>query len=96
MIEVSGYSDDIVEFSGDVYDEIDSYNEDTLIEFNDGTVLRMSYEGHWAATVEREGSADYSIAKLIQNNDYYSDVFRIETDKIVRIWRENGDGVYVL
>lgn len=95
MVKISGYSDDLVEIEGDKYldNEIDSYDKDTLFAFSDGTVLRMTYGepcGTWRAVVERKGSADYSIDKLIDNDDYYSDLFATEAS-IDRVWQEDAE-----
>ena len=89
MIKVSGYSDDVVEIEGAKrWDEISAYNHDVIIYFRDGTILRMTYDGAWKAVVEAEGTAKHTIEKLIQNDDYYSDLFTIETDEIMNVmWR---------
>lgn len=86
MIQVSGYSDDLVEIDGDWVDEIGCYEHVATIEFNDGTEIEMQYEGPmWKVKVIREGSADHRIEKLVENDDYYSDLFTIETDGIVSV-----------
>ena len=88
MIKVSGYSDDMVEIEGALYwpdDEIDAYDQDVIIYFRDGTILRMTYDGAWKAMVEKEGTAKHTIEKLILNDDYYSDLFTIETDNIINV-----------
>lgn len=92
MIKVSGYSDDVVEIEGATQwdDEIDAYAQDVIIYFCDGTILRMTYDGAWKAVVEKEGTAKHTIEKLIRNNDYYSDLFTIETDKIVNVRKERA------
>lgn len=95
MIKVSGYSDDIVEIEGAIYwpgknDEIDAYDQDVIIYFCDGTILRMTYDGAWKAVVEKKGTAKYTIEKLIQNDDYYSDLFTIETDKIINVRKKDA------
>lgn len=95
MIKVSGYSDDMVEIEGAIYwpgknEEIDAYDQDVIIYFNDGTILRMHYDGAWKAVVEKKGTAKHTIEKLIQNDDYYSDLFTIEIDKIIKVRRERA------
>ena len=87
MIKVSGYSDDLLEIEGaTLWDyEIGAYDQDVIIYFRDGTVLRMAYDGAWKAVVEKEGTAKHTIEKLIRNDDYYSDLFTIETDKIINV-----------
>lgn len=92
MIKVSGYSDDMIVIEGSIYwpgknDEIDAYDQDVIIYFRDGTILRMTYDGAWKAVVEKEGTAKHTIEKLIRNDDYYSDLFTIETDEIINVRR---------
>lgn len=73
MIKVSGYSDDIIEIERIVEgktvweEEYDSYDRDTLFLFDDGTKLRMTYNGSWQAVVEERGTAGHSIEKLESN-----------------------------
>ena len=93
MIKVSGYSDDVVEIEGATVwdDEIDAYDQGVIIYFRDGTILRMSYDGAWKAVVEKEGTAKHTVEKLIQNDDYYSDLFTIETDKIINVRKAQAE-----
>lgn len=87
MIKVSGHSDDIIEIEGDYSDEIGSFRLDTKIIFDDGTELLMHYDenGTWKAKVLRAGSGTHSITRLVNNGDYYSDLFEIAAEKIVEI-----------
>ncbi len=86
MIQVSGWSDDLVEIDGDWQDEIGCFGQIVNIEFDDGTEIEMKYdEGAWRVKVLREGSADHRTEKLENNGDYYSDLFTIETGSIMRI-----------
>ena len=93
MIIIEGYSDDLIEVayvqSGNE-DEFDSYGKDTLLLFDDGTQLRMHYDGAWKAIVEVEGKAPYTVTQIIDNGDYYTDKFIILTDKIVKRWKESA------
>lgn len=93
MIKVSGYSDDVVEIEGATLrdDEIDAYDQDVIIYFSDGTILRMTYDGAWKAVIEKEGTAKHTIEKLIDNDDYYSDLFTIDTDQIVNVRKVKAD-----
>lgn len=95
MIKVSGSSDDLIEVwikrpDGKIIEEeYGSFEKDTLFKFDDGTKLRMRYEhGTWRAHLEEGGTAPASVEPLINNDDYYSDLFTIETDIIQAIWRE--------
>ena len=87
MIQVSGWSDDLVEIDGDWQDEIGSYGQIVNIEFDDGTEIEVKYDddGAWKVKVLREGSADHRTERLETNGDYYSDLFTIETGRIMRI-----------
>ena len=79
MIKVCGYSDDLIEVvvkrdDHELYEEeYDSYNKDTVFEFDDGTQLRMTDQhGTWRAKVEKNGTAPIAIEPLIHNNDWSS------------------------
>lgn len=86
MIQVSGWSDDLVEIDGDWQDEIGCFGQIVNIEFDDGTEIEAKYdEGAWKVKVLREGSASHRTEKLEKNGDYYSDQFTIETGSIMRI-----------
>ena len=87
MIQVSGCSDDLVEIDGDWQDEIGCYGQTVNIEFDDGTEIEVEYGDNaaWKVKVLREGSADHRTEKLVDNGDYYSDLFTIETDGIVPV-----------
>ena len=94
MIKVSGYSDDIVvierEEDGEQLweEEYDSYDMDTLLRFGDGTKIRVTYNGAWQIAVEENGTALHTIEKLVQDGDYYSDLFTIWTDAVAERWKE--------
>lgn len=82
MITVIGHSDDVIEIGGDWNDELNSFNTDTEITFDDGTVLLMQYDGAWKAKVLVNGNAEHTVQKVVNNGDYYSDLFTIETSGI--------------
>ena len=94
MIKVSGYSDDIVvveqEEDGKQLweEEYDSYDRDTLFKFDDGTKIRVTYNGAWQVVVEEKGTALHTVEKLVQDGDYYSDLFTIWTDVVQSHWKE--------
>lgn len=87
MIQVSGCSDDLIEIDGAWEDEIGCYEHVATIEFDDGTEIEVEYGDYaaWHVKVLREGSADHRMEKLVDNGDYYSDLFTIETDGIVSV-----------
>lgn len=86
MIQVSGWSDDLVEIDGDWQDEIGCFGRIVNIAFDDGTEIEVKYdEGAWKVKVLREGIADHRTERLEKNGDYYSDLFTIETGSIMRI-----------
>lgn len=85
MINVSGYSDDLIEIEGDCEDEIGSFRLDTKIIFDDGTELLMHYDGAWRAKVLRAGSGAYAITRLEKDGDYYSDLFETDAKKVIEV-----------
>jgi len=91
VIKVYGASDDLVEVEGDKNweDEYGCYDKDVIIYFNDCTVLRMHYDGAWKATVENKGSSEYTITPLIDDDDYYSDLFEIHDTWILNVRTED-------
>lgn len=82
MIKVSGYSDDIILFEGDIDDEIGSYDQVKYIGFSDGTLLKGYYGngGIWNFDVLHEGSSYQSKVQGSEEED---------TNDIVYL----GDGV---
>ena len=88
MIKIYGCSDDLVEIEGSIYseDEIGCYEYDVIIEFYDGTVIRIGYGkpnlAIWSINV-KQGTARQ---KLTVCNDeeaeLYSDVFEIDGTEI--------------
>ncbi len=75
MIRISGYSDDLVEISGDVEDEIGAYDQDVRIWLDDGTVIRMTYNdnGTWVGVIEQVGIKTVKMKRLIDGDDFYSE-----------------------
>ena len=61
MIKVYGASDDLIEIEGDINEEFDVYNQDSLLTFDDGTVLSVKYnnDGVWKIERTKEGTATY-------------------------------------
>lgn len=92
MVKVYGCSDDLVEIEGSVYkeDEIDCYNKDVRIRFDDGTVIRIGYPkrtllgedvGIWGIEVEKYGAVEGHL-ELCDNEEAnpYSDIFTINAE----------------
>lgn len=87
MAKVYGYSDDIVciEHIEGGCTEIDCYDRDVRIVFEDRTVIRVGYPkagmAVWWIEVEAEGYA-YSDLKVCEGEDAdpYSDVFVIDAE----------------
>lgn len=95
MINVYGSSEDLIEVTISkkggklIEEEYDNYGKDALFRFDDGTKLRMTYQhGTWRAAVEEIGTAKISIEPLVENDNWYSDLFTIETDVIQARWKE--------
>lgn len=87
MLKVYGCSDDLVEIEGTKtqYDEIGCYDSDVLIEFTDGTIIRVHYgkgeKGIWDIKILSKGAA---IVKFIvcedEDADIYSDILEINAE----------------
>ena len=85
--KVYGYSDDLVEIEGAKYpnNEIDCFMKDVIIDFKDGTKVRVGYpkkEGAiWWIEVLIHGTADYILDYCYdQDCTRYSDVFQINSE----------------
>jgi len=83
VIKVYGASDDLIEFRGDIYDEIDCYDEVKKIRFDDGTIIEVGYEkvidgepmAIWGIKVLTQGSAFKELQECTDEEaDIYSDV----------------------
>nr|DAD97014.1 MAG TPA: hypothetical protein [Myoviridae sp. ctr0w28] len=87
MVKVYGASDDLVEIEGSTYedDEIGCWDRDVLIDFVDGTRIRVHYGkpglGVWAIMVEKQGTAPQILTECSDEDaDIYSDVFEIDAE----------------
>lgn len=85
MIRVYGYSDDNLVLDGAPYpaDEIDCFDQDVVIDFDDGTQIRAGYSkpnlGVWYIKVENKGTATQKLTECFDEDaELYSDVFEIE------------------
>ena len=87
MVRIYGFSDDLVEIEGSHYteDEIDCYNQEVIISFEDGTQIKVGYgKGDlavWHIIVEEEGTSEYNL--YVCNDEYadiYSDIFEIKSE----------------
>lgn len=78
MTRVFGQSDDLVEFEGEINDEMGAYGDDgRTLEFSDGTVLHVVYatSGIWKITVKVKGSLFENIVECEDPEaDPYSDI----------------------
>jgi hypothetical protein len=84
-ITIQGYSDDIIELSGDIEDEIPyDGGEPAVLVFSDGTVLEIEFndDGMWKIALLCGGSGKYIREFECSFNDKktYSDVVIIEGD----------------
>ena len=100
MAKVYGYSDDIVciEHIDGGSTEIDCYNRDVRISFEDGTVIRVGYpkDGFaiWWIEIEEEGYAYSELTPCTDEDaEVYSDVFVIdaEAESYAAIGRKHPD-----
>lgn len=89
MAKVYGYSDDIVciEHADGGCTEIDCYNKDVCICFEDDTTIRVGYsKGNaaiWWIEVEKRGTATQELTVCEDENaELYSDVFCIDAEAV--------------
>lgn len=92
MAKVYGYSDDIVciEHLEGGCTEIDCFNSDVLITFEDGTTILVGYgkeaKGIWWIKVVTFGAANYDLVSCNDEDaEIYSDVLEIEAEAV--LWR---------
>lgn len=89
MVKVYGCSDDLLEIEGSKYyeNEIDCYERDVVLYFEDGTVIRAGYHkpgcAVWYIRVEKAGDSSFTIMECNdQDADIYSDIFETDSDII--------------
>ena len=85
MIQIYGYSDDLVEIDGDYSDEIDCFDRDVEIEFKDGTKILIGYNkpnmGVWYINLLNKGTAVQTLEICEDENaEIYSDIFTIDSE----------------
>jgi len=82
-IVVTGHSDDLIEIDGDIREEF-TYTgdeEDNLLGFSDGTILRITFGGPWRISIVHRGSADFSLVQAPEDDDEnYSDKATLSGD----------------
>lgn len=89
MAKVYGYSDDIVviEHIEGGSTEIDCYDKDVSITFEDGTIISISYgkgdQGIWSIWIDETGLAPMNMT-VCEDEDaaIYSDIFEIEAEAV--------------
>ena len=85
-VTIYGYSDDLVEIENSQYkeDEIDCYDKAIRFYFVDGTIISICYAqgGVWKITHEAIGKAWYELTRCEDDDDAYSDVFKIDSEII--------------
>ena len=89
MSKIYGYSDDVVVIEHDDggCTEIDCYNQNVSIQFNDGTVANIGYgkgnKGIWKIEIDTSGWAEFDIAECEDENaEIYSDVLEIDAEAV--------------
>ena len=87
IVTVFGYSDDLVDIEGSSYPEyeIDCFDRDVRLWFDDGTVILISYAqtGVWKICVEDQGDAPQRLTVCdAEDADIYSDIFEINAEVI--------------
>lgn len=85
MIRVYGYSDDNLVLDGAPYpaDEIDCFEQDVIVDFDDGTQIRAGYSKPnldvWYIKVEKQGTAKQELTECFDEDaELYSDIFEID------------------
>ena len=89
MAKVYGYSDDVVEIEHleGGCTEVDCYNRNVRIRFEDGTAITIGYgkedKGIWWIRVDQTGTANYEL-KICNDEDaeIYSDVLEIDAEVV--------------
>jgi hypothetical protein len=83
VITITGYSDDLVEISGDITDEFPTYDDKNYLAVSDGSVLSVVYDndGIWRIHRIIIGSADF---RKVDGNvlDDTFDIVYLEGDDI--------------
>lgn len=99
MAKVYGYSDDIVciEHLEGGCTEIDCFNSDVIITFEDGTVILVGYgkedKGIWWIKIATCGSAYCNLISCEDEDaEIYSDVFEIDAEVFCWNLVEESDG----
>ena len=88
MITIYGHSDDLVEIEGSLCcsGEIECFDSDVIIVFEDGTKIRVGYSkpnmgGIWYILVEEQGSAATMLDVCEDpDDDPHSDIFHIDSE----------------
>lgn len=86
MVRVYGESDDILVVEGSPIpaEEIDCYDEDVIVDFDDGTQIRCGYGkpncgGVLYVNVIKQGTAKHKLTECFDEDaEIYSDVFEID------------------
>ena len=87
MVRVYGESDDILVVEGSPIpaEEIDCYDEDVIVDFDDGTQIRAKYCkpihgcGAWDIKVVKQGTAEQKMKECFDEDaEIFSDVFEID------------------
>lgn len=70
-VTITGHGDDAITIKGDhLHEEIDTYEDDVVLSFSDGTVLSFSYAGTgvWKATIHARGTANLTVVEAKDNS----------------------------
>ena len=89
MIKIYGASDDLIEINNSCFEEneIDCFDKDVRIFFDDGAVIKCGYGkgdlGIWAIHIEKEGTAKYILNICDDENaEIYSDIFETDAEVV--------------
>ena len=88
-VTIYGFSDDLIEVEGDLWEEFGAYDTPKMLLFSDGTELRIEYTapGLWRITDVKIKSG----AVVEHRSDNYGDVLTLEGDfQWVECWPVGG------
>lgn len=82
-VKMYGFSDDLIEFEGDIDDEayaVEPDNGPTYLSFSDGTVIKVVYDGTWKFSLEVQGAGRYELTYEAPDENCYSDKVTLHGD----------------
>jgi hypothetical protein len=77
-VKMYGASDDLIEFEGDIYEELyPNANEWTFVGFSNGLLVKIRYDGEWIIRIVRDAGR-YNLTTFdATSSASYSDILEI-------------------